>query len=85
MDKFTIEVDARTIYDSLRSMESKMEEMIMHQKHTNGSVRENSEAIKENTERIGILEKFKIKSAAFIAGVVAVVQVMLSYFPQIKF
>ena len=61
MDKFTIEVDARTIYDSLRSMESK------------------------NTERIGILEKFKIKSAAFIAGVVAVVQVMLSYFPQIKF
>jgi len=85
MDKLTIEVDAKTIYDSLSDLGSKMEEMIRHQKHTNGTVRENSESIQRNSDKINVLEKFKIKSAAFIAGVVAVVQVMLSYFPQIKF
>jgi len=84
-DKFTIEIDARTIYDSLKNMEAKMEEMIRHQKHTNGSVAGNMVGIKENSKRIGTLEKFKMKSTAFIAGVVAVVQIALNYLPPFNF
>ena len=79
MDKLTIEVDARTIYDSLKNLESKMEEMIGHQKHTNGSVQENIKCIRENSKKISTLERYKVKTAAFMGGVVAAVQVGLHF------
>ena len=37
-DKLEITVDAKTIYDSLKKLESQGEEMIAHQKKTNGRV-----------------------------------------------
>jgi len=54
MDKFTIEVDARTIYDSLKNLESKMEEMITHQKETNGRVTKNEKKVSAHDRAIYI-------------------------------
>lgn len=45
MEKFTIEVDAKALYDSLKNLESKMDEMISHQQKTNGRVTANEDSI----------------------------------------
>jgi len=53
-DKLTIQIDARTIYDSLKSLEGKMEEMINHQKLTNGRVTKNENKLANHDRTIYI-------------------------------
>lgn len=60
-DKLVIEVDAKTIYDSLQDLSSKMDTVIKHQKITNGRVTANEKKISDG-------EKFHVKVGAYAGG-----------------
>ena len=62
-DKLTIEIDAKTLYDSIKDLGNKMDDMIKHQKVTNGRVNDLEEDFKPSG-RIGKLETFHTKTLA---------------------
>jgi hypothetical protein len=78
-DKLTIKVDAKTIYDSITDLKNLMSTMIEHQKITNGRVNKLEDCReKEIFPRIEKLEKIHIKQAAYVAGAVSVVQIIIA-------
>jgi len=56
-DKLVIEVDAKTIYDSLSELKTLVSEVIEHQKHTNGDVTENKNRIQKNMDKLAAHDK----------------------------
>lgn len=64
-----ITVSAKTVYDGIVRLETKMEEMINHQKETNGKV-------KANTRNIEKIHEFKTR-ALTIWGTLVVIGTMV--------
>lgn len=68
-DSFEIKVDKKWLYDTLMRLEGKVEEIIGHQKKTNGRVKECEGNIED-------LKTFKTRALAIWAAVVAVISVI---------
>ena len=71
-NKFTIEVDAKHIYDQLQKLQTTTDSVLDHAKKTNGRV-----TVCEG--EIGKLKTIHIKQAGFMAGVIAIVTVVANY------
>jgi len=64
-DKLIIEVDAKTLYDGITNLSTKLDEVIEHAKKTNGRVTKTEEDVEK-------LKSFQTKAIAFVSAIAVV-------------